>query len=74
MVENSIRSILKSVVERDGAGEAGGAGRLRNLTDDLVKAAEWAESTEMMISLLSVESQEAIADRLNRALEAAGKS
>jgi len=71
MVENSIRSILKSVVERDGAG---GAGRLRKLTDDLVKAAEWAESTEMMISLLSKESQEAIAERLNRALEAAGKS
>ena len=71
MVEHSIRSILKSVVERDGAG---GAGRLRKLTDDLVKAAEWAESTETMISLLSVESQEAIAERLNRALEAAGKS
>jgi len=74
MVENSIRSILKSVIERDGAGGAGGAGRLRNLTDDLVKAAEWAESTEAMISLLSVESQQAIAERLNRALEAAGKS
>jgi predicted lactoylglutathione lyase len=71
MVENSIRSILKSVVERDGAG---GAGRLRNLTDELVKAAEWAESTEAMISLLSVESQQAVMDRLNRALEAAGKS
>jgi len=71
MVENSIRSMLKSVVERDAASADG---RLRKLTDDLVKAAEWAESTEAMISLLSVESQEAIAERLNRALEAAGKS
>ena len=71
MVENSIRSILKSVVERDGAG---GAGRLRNLTDELVKAAEWAESTEAMISLLSVESQQAVMERLNRALEAVEKS
>jgi len=73
MVENSnsIRLILKSVVESDAASADG---RLRKLTDDLVKAAEWAESTEAMISLLSVESQEAIAERLNRALEAAGKS
>ena len=71
MVENSnsIRSILKSVVERDGAG---GAGRLRKLTEDLVAAAQWAESTEVMISLLSVESQQAVMERLNRALEAVG--
>ena len=69
MVENSnsIRSILKSVVERDGAGGAGG---LRKLTDDLVSAAQWAESTEVMISLLSVESQQAVTERLKRALEA----
>ena len=71
MVEHSIRSILKSVVESDGAG---GAGRLRKLTDDLVKAAEWAESMEAMISLLSVESQQAVMERLNRALDAVGKS
>ena len=73
MIENSnsIRSILKSVVERDAASADG---RLRKLTDELVKAAEWAESTEMMISLLSVESQQAVMERLNRALEACGKS
>ena len=73
MVENSnsIRSILKSVVESDGAG---GAGRLRKLTEDLVAAAEWAESMESMISLLSVESQHAVMERLNRALEAVGPS
>ena len=69
MVENSnsIRSILKSVVERDGAGGARG---LRKLTDDLVAAAQWAESTEVMISLLSKESQQAVTERLKRALEA----
>ena len=71
MVENSIRSILKSVVERDAAGESGG---LRKLTDDLVAAAQWAESTEVMISLLSLESQQAVMERLKRALEAVGKS
>jgi hypothetical protein len=73
MVENSnsIRSILKSVVERDAASADG---RLRKLTDDLVKAAEWAESTEAMISLLSVESQEAVMQRLKQALEAVEKS
>ena len=55
--------------ERDAAGESGG---LRKLTDDLVAAAQWAESTEVMISLLSVESQEAVTERLKRALEAVG--
>ena len=32
------------------------------------------KSMEVMISLLSVESQQAITERLNRALEAVGKS